>query len=220
MQKAVVFDLDGTILDTLEDLKDSMNHVLVTNEMPMRSTEEIRRFVGNGLRNLTSRAVVPGTSESDIDKMYAQMMTWYRAHSSIKTSPYKGINEILIKLKNDGQKLCVVSNKADLAVGDLCKKYFPDIFDCAMGAREGVAIKPAPDLVNMALDQLGVKKENAVYIGDSEVDVATAAAAGLPCICVLWGFRDRNQIEAAGGKTFVHTPEELYPEISKLLNSN
>ena len=89
-----------------------------------------------------------------------------------------------------------------------------------MGAREGVAIKPAPDLVNMALDQLGVKKENAVYIGDSEVDVATAAAAGLPCICVLWGFRDRDQIEAAGGKTFGHTPQELYPEISKLLNSN
>ncbi len=213
MQKAVVFDLDGTILDTLEDLRDSMNQVLVTNGMPARSTQEIRSFVGNGLRNLTARSVVDGTDEETIDKMYAQMMTWYRAHSSIKTKPYEGINKILLKLKEDGYKLSVVSNKADLAVQDLCKKFFPDIFDCAMGARDGVSIKPAPDLVWMALDQLGVEKENAIYVGDSNVDVATAANAGLPCLCVLWGFRDRDQIEKAGGKIFVDSTANLYSSI-------
>ena len=213
MQKAVVFDLDGTILDTLEDLRDSMNQVLVTNGMPARSTQEIRSFVGNGLRNLTARSVVDGTDEETIDKMYAQMMTWYRAHSSIKTKPYEDINKILLKLKEDGYKLSVVSNKADLAVQDLCKKFYPDIFDCAMGARDGVSIKPAPDLVWMALDQLGVEKENAIYVGDSNVDVATAANAGLPCLCVLWGFRDRYQIEKAGGKIFVDSTANLYSSI-------
>ena len=118
MQKAVVFDLDGTILDTLEDLRDSMNQVLVTNGMPARSTQEIRSFVGNGLRNLTARSVVDGTDEETIDKMYAQMMTWYRAHSSIKTKPYEDINKILLKLKEDGYKLSVVSNKAGSSISN------------------------------------------------------------------------------------------------------
>ncbi len=216
MIKAVVFDLDGTLLDTLEDLRDSMNHILSLHGMPLRTTEEIRSFVGNGLRNLTKRSAVAETDDELIDTMFAEMVRYYKAHDAIKTKPYDGIPELLQKLKDAGVIMSVVSNKADVAVKDLCEHYYPGMFPVAEGAREGLAIKPAPDLVEKALAEMGVTKEEAVYIGDSEVDVATAGNSGLPCLTVLWGFRDEDMLKEAGAEHFVSNTGELYRVLEEM----
>ena len=216
MIKAVVFDLDGTLLDTLEDLRDSMNHILALHGMSLRTTEEIRSFVGNGLRNLTKRSAVAETDDELIDTMFAEMVRYYKAHDAIKTKPYDGIPELLQKLKDAGVIMSVVSNKADVAVKDLCEHYYPGMFPVAEGAREGLAIKPAPDLVEKALAEMGVTKEEAVYIGDSEVDVATARNSGLPCLTVLWGFRDEDMLKEAGAEHFVSNTGELYRVLEEM----
>lgn len=204
-----IFDMDGTILNTLEDLTDCMNYILRMYRMPERSIEEVRRFVGNGIRRLIERAVVAGTNQELIDHMFSDFAEYYKDHSAIKTRPYEGIQETIEKLRSMGYRTAVVSNKADFAVQDLCQDFFPGLFDMAVGEREGMRRKPYPDSVWLVLDTLGVKAEDAVYIGDSEVDLETADNSNIDIVPVTWGFRDKEFLVKKGAKGCVDTPEEL-----------
>lgn len=205
----IVFDMDGTILDTLEDLKNSMNHTLKLHNMPERTLDEIRSFVGNGIRKLIERAVMAGTSAEQIDVIHKDFMEHYEIHCADFTRPYDGVNDLIKELRNRGYKTAVVSNKADGAVQDLCVQYFPGLFDLAIGERPEIAKKPAADMVNLALNKLNVSKEKAVYIGDSDVDVATARNSKLDMIAVDWGFRTREFLIEQGAETIVSKPEEI-----------
>lgn len=205
----VIFDMDGTILNTLEDLTDSVNHALSDSGYPERTITEIKSFVGNGIRKLIERAVPDGTGTEDADKVYNTFTDYYKLHCADKTKPYDGIPKLLKDLRNFGCKTAVVSNKADYAVQELCRQYFDNMFDKAVGDRKGIQKKPAPDSVNEVLLKLDVKKEKAVYIGDSDVDIETALNAGIDCIIVDWGFRDREFLISKGAQTIVSSPEEI-----------
>ena len=207
--KLAIFDLDGTLLDTLDDLADSVNYIMNQFGYPERSLAEVRRFVGNGIRKLLERSAPEGISSEEIDRIFEQFKVYYGEHCADKTKPYKGIMELLQQLKQQGIKLAVVSNKADYAVKALCEQYFPGYFDEAVGERTGIARKPAPDTVNEVLKNLQADKSQAVYIGDSEVDVQTAQNAELDCIAVDWGFRDAEVLKNAGAEVIVSTPEEI-----------
>ena len=204
-----IFDLDGTILNTLEDLADSTNYALKTCGYPERTMNEVRQFVGNGIRKLMERAVPEGTPVEEIDRVHETFTAHYKVHCADKTRPYDGIMELLQNLKKDGCKLAVVSNKADYGVQELCKQYFDGIFDFAVGEREGIRKKPAPDSVNEVLKTLGCSRDRAVYIGDSDVDIQTAANAQMDHIIVEWGFRDVPFLIAKGAKVLVEKPEEI-----------
>ena len=206
-----IFDLDGTLLDTLGDLAASVNYALRTHGMPEHSIDDVRRFVGNGVRKLMQRAVPDGESNPDFEATFATFRQHYLAHSLDTTRPYDGIPGTLEALKARGCRLAVVSNKMMAATHELCRHFFPDTIEVAIGEHEaeGIRRKPAPDTVFAALRQLGVGKEGAVYVGDSDVDIQTAANAGLPCISVLWGFRDRDFLIQHGAKTFISAPSEL-----------
>lgn len=208
--RLAVFDLDGTILDTLDDLADSTNHALAVNGLPERSIDEVRQFVGNGIRNLIERAVPEGTGAELTDRVFSEFREYYAVHCFDKTRPYEGILECMEKIRRDGMHVAVVSNKADFAVQELCERFFPGLSDISVGEKEGVRRKPYPDSVLHVLDSLGVKKEDAVYIGDSEVDIKTAENAGLDEIAVEWGFRDSEYLRVQGAKVLVKTPAELY----------
>ena len=206
-----IFDLDGTLLDTLGDLAASVNYALRTHGMPEHSVDDVRRFVGNGVRKLMERAVPDGADNPRFDAAFATFRQHYMAHSLDTTRPYEGIPEALEALKARGCHLAVVSNKMMAATQELCRHFFPDTIEVAIGEDEaaGIRRKPAPDTVFAALKALGVGKENAVYVGDSDVDIQTACNAGLPCISVLWGFRDRDFLLQNGAETFISTPSEL-----------
>jgi len=204
-----VFDMDGTILDTLEDLRDSLNVVLEKYGYPLKTLDEVRRFVGNGILKLIERAVPAECGKEQIQLVYEDFILYYQEHSAEKTRPYEGIVTLLMDLKKTGMKLAVVSNKADKAVQDLCVQYFEGLFDMAIGEREGMAKKPAPDMVNYVLDTLQIPKQEAVYIGDSEVDVATAKNAGLHLCAVEWGFRDIDVLRANGAEHVFADTESL-----------
>ena len=204
-----IFDLDGTILNTLEDLADSTNYALKTCGYPERTMDEVRQFVGNGIRKLMERAVPEGTPVEEIDRVHETFTAHYKVHCADKTRPYDGIMELLQNLKKDGCKLAVVSNKADYGVQELCKQYFDGIFDFAVGEREGIRKKPAPDSVNEVLKTLGCSRDRAVYIGDSDVDIQTAANAQMDHIIVEWGFRDVQFLISQGAKVLVEKPEEI-----------
>ena len=206
-----IFDLDGTLLDTLGDLAASVNYALRTHDMPEHSIDDVRRFVGNGVRKLMQRAVPDGESNPDFEATFATFRQHYLAHSLDTTRPYDGIPGTLEALKARGCRLAVVSNKMMAATHELCRHFFPDTIEVAIGEHEaeGIRRKPAPDTVFAALRQLRVGKEGAVYVGDSDVDIQTAANAGLPCISVLWGFRDRDFLIQHGAKTFISAPSEL-----------
>lgn len=205
----VIFDLDGTILDTLEDLTDSINHALKQFGYPTRALEEVRSFVGDGLLMLTRRALAPETDEDVVQKVLAEQKAYYKEHCADKTKPYEGIPELLGELKATGYKLAVVSNKADYAVQILCEQYFPGIFHMAVGEKENVRKKPAPDSVNAVLEELQVERDHTMYVGDSEVDIKTAENAGLDAILVSWGFRDADFLREQGAKRLVSTVSEL-----------
>lgn len=205
----IIFDMDGTILDTLEDLKNSMNHTLKLHHMPERTLDEIRSFVGNGIRTLIERAVVNGTLEHQMNEIQGDFMEHYGVHCADYTKPYDGVNALIQELRNRGYKTAVVSNKADAAVQNLCVQYFPNLFDLAIGERPEIAKKPAADMVNLALEQLQVSRENAIYIGDSDVDVATAKNSNLDMIAVDWGFRTREFLIEQGAEVIVSKPEEI-----------
>lgn len=207
--KAVIFDLDGTLLDTLEDLKDSVNYALGNAGMPLRSLEEVRTFVGNGVRRLMELAVPFGEENPEFAKVFEEFKKHYALHCNDKTAPYPHIMELLSELKARGYQMAVVSNKFYGAVQELRKLYFEGYIETAIGEKEGIRRKPAKDTVVAALRELGIDKEDAVYVGDSEVDIATAENAGMDCIVVAWGFRTREEQEKAGGKVFADDPLDI-----------
>lgn len=206
-----VFDLDGTLLDTLGDLAASVNFALRTHHMPLRSLDEVRMMVGNGVRLLMERAVPAGTSPELQKAALDTFRQYYLEHSLDTTRPYDGVPQMLRELRRCGRHTAVVSNKFDAATKELCRHFFPDTIEVAIGEHEaeGIRKKPAPDTVVEAMRQLGVAPATTVYVGDSDVDVATAKNSGIPCISVLWGFRDREFLVSHGAQRFVSRPEEL-----------
>jgi len=208
---AYIFDLDGTLLDTLTDLAASCNYALRTHGMPEHSIDDVRRFVGNGVRKLMERAIPDGEANPDFEATFATFREYYMHHSLDTTKPYPGIMDALVELRARGCRLAVVSNKMMAATVELCKHFFPDTIEVAIGENEaeGIRKKPAPDTVYAALKQLGVSEDNAVYVGDSDVDLDTAHNSGLPCISVLWGFRDRDFLLDHGATTLITNPKEL-----------
>ncbi len=188
----VIFDLDGTILDTLDDLTASVNYALQNNGLAARSREEIRSFVGNGIRLLIERSVPENTSSETLEKVFSDFKCHYKLHSNDKTKPYEGISELLKNIRNKGMKTAVVSNKADFAVQDLIKEHFDGLLDFSVGERVGIERKPAPDSVFEVINTAKIPKDKSVYIGDSEVDILTARNAGTDLIAVSWGFRDKD----------------------------
>lgn len=204
-----VFDLDGTLLSTLGDLAASCNHALRANGMPERTIDAVRRFVGNGVKKLMERAIPGGLDNPLFEKTFADFRQHYMHHNLDTTCPYPGVMEMLESLRSRGKKVAVVSNKFYAATQALCKHFFGDLVDVAIGEREGIRKKPAPDTVNEALAQMNVGKERAVYIGDSDVDIMTANNCGMPCISVLWGFRDYDFLVEHGATIFVTSPLQL-----------
>ncbi|MBQ4066424.1 MAG: HAD family hydrolase [Clostridia bacterium] len=205
---SVIFDLDGTLLDTLDDLRDSVNFALRAYGMQERSLEEIRSFVGNGVRNLVKSSVTEGTDDGDIDRVLAVFREHYMDHSRDKTRPYEGITQLLEDLKKRGIPTAVVSNKIDSAVRELIPLYFGELIGVSIGELEGVKRKPEPDTVYLAMERMGVC--NPVYVGDSEVDVQTAKNAAIDGIFVTWGFRSEEQLRKAGAETLVESVNDLW----------
>lgn len=210
--QAVIFDLDGTLLNTLEDLADAVNFSLKKHKKPTRTIEEVRQFVGNGIAKLIERAVPENTKEWEKESILEDFRQYYGEHCQDKTTPYEGILEVLQSFYEKNIKMAIVSNKADFAVQELVPFYFQDKIAVAKGENEkaGVRKKPAPDMVNAALEELGCEKEQAVYIGDSDVDLETAKNANIPCIGVSWGFRGRDFLEKHGASVVIDEPKELY----------
>lgn len=199
----VIFDLDGTLLNTLDDLRDSVNAVMKKYGYPQHSLEQIRTFVGNGIGKLMERSVPGGRENEQFEQAFADFKSYYTDHCQIKTKPYDGVVDLMKCLSEQGFKLAIVSNKNDAAVKELNEIYFSGYTNAAIGERKGVRRKPAPDSVYAALDQLGSEIEKAVYIGDSDVDYETAVNCGMDCILVSWGFRDRELLESFDGAAVV-----------------
>jgi len=207
--KILIFDMDGTILDTIEDITNAVNYILGKYNMPLRSVDEVKFFVGNGLKKTLLRSVPSGTGEAFVDETYPEFTAYYKEHSREKTKPYEGIVDVITELKDRGYKLAVVSNKRHEAVLELCEEFFCGCFDIAMGDQEGINIKPAPDMVESVLEKSGCKKEDAIYIGDSDVDIMTAYNSGLSCISVSWGFRSREFLIEHKADVIIDSPGEL-----------
>ena len=212
MKTAVLFDLDGTLLDTLEDLADATNATLAHFGYPVRSLEEIRRFVGNGARRQITLSLPGGQSEEEIDRVLAWYKDYYAAHSQIKTRPYGGVLEALAQVQRE-YPVAIVSNKPDVAVKLLCQEFFPGVY--SLGERSGCPRKPAPDMVFEAIRAVGA--ETCVYVGDSEVDILTARNAGVPCLSVSWGFRDEDCLVEAGADHLCRTTAELVNSLKEMI---
>ena len=211
----VIFDLDGTLLDTLDDLSDSVNFALSQMNYPLREKSEIRLFLGNGIKNLMKLSVPDGISKEDFDKVFNIFKDYYNVHNQDKTRPYDGVIELMHNLKNRGIKMAIVSNKVQSAVDQLRVKFFSDVIDIAIGDSPDIKRKPEPDSCFKAIKLLESSVDNAVYVGDSEVDLATAESAGLPCITCLWGFRDREFLIEKGAKVFAEIPADIEREVLK-----
>lgn len=209
MIDTIVFDLDGTLLNTLEDLKDSVNYALKRQGFPLRSLEEIRSFVGNGIRLLMERAVPQNIDSETFEVCFKDFNDYYKIHMEDKTAPYEGINNMLTNIKKAGFKTTIVTNKIDYAAQDLCKRMFGKNIDFVVGSSDDRPNKPAPDGVYYALEKLDSKIENTVFVGDADTDILTAKNAGLISIGVLWGFRDREVIEKAGAEYIVESVKDL-----------
>lgn len=207
--KTYIFDLDGTLLSTLADLAASTNYALRTHHMPERSIDEVRRFVGNGVKKLMERAIPDGLNNPLFEETFATFRQHYMQHNLDTTQPYPGIMQLLEQLKAEGKNIAVVSNKFYAATRELCRHFFGDLVPVAIGEREDIRKKPAPDTVIEALRELGVDKEGAVYIGDSDVDIMTAKNSGMPCVSVLWGFRDKEFLLEHGATTLISKPEDM-----------
>lgn len=206
----VIFDLDGTLLDTLADLAASVNHALRQNGFPQRTVRDIRRFLGNGIRALMQCAVPEGVEGEAFEKTFGDFRAYYLDHCLDTTRPYAGVMELLSRLTAAGYGVAIVSNKLQPAVTELNERFFRQYVRVAIGESRDVRRKPAPDTVRMALRQLGKTSATAVYVGDSEVDLLTARNAALPCISVLWGFRDRDFLEEHEARCLVDTPAEIW----------
>lgn len=210
---SVIWDLDGTLLYTLEDLKNSVNYALKTYGYPEKSLEDIRVSVGNGIRNLVSKCIPEGENNSNFEEVFTLFQEHYKEHNLDSTRPYDGVVDTINALKEEGIKQAIVSNKVDYAVKLLNDEFFG--VDYAIGVQDGLSKKPAPDMVLKAIESIGAEKEKTVYIGDSEVDLKTARNTGLPCITVLWGFRTEEELEPHKPETKVFSPENLLKEITK-----
>ncbi len=205
----VIFDMDGTILDTLEDMQAAVNAALAEEGFPVRTLDEVRRFVGNGNRLLAARAVPEGAGPDAAERVLRGFHRHYRGHCADHTKAYRGVIPLIENLRAAGVKTAVVSNKADYAVQALAENYFPGLFDFVTGEREGIRRKPAPDGVLAAMEALGADRARTVYVGDSEVDLETAANAEIPCIAVCWGFRTKSELLARGAERMADTAEAL-----------
>ena len=205
----VIFDLDGTLLNTLEDLADAVNFVMRANEYPERTIEEVRCFVGNGIRRLMELAVPEGVSGETFENVFEQFKSYYTDHCQIKTCAYEGIMELLEKLYTAGVSMAIVSNKNHAAVCELNEIYFKKYIEVAIGQKDGIRKKPAPDTVLQALKELGKEKESAIYVGDSEVDFLTAQNTGMDCVLVTWGFRTTEELGVYEPMAFIEKPEQL-----------
>lgn len=204
-----IFDLDGTLLYTLDDLTASTNHAMRAFHLPEHTVDEVRLMVGNGVRKLIERAIPHGAANPQYEEIYQTFIEHYLKHSLDSTRPYDGIMDVLAELKRRGKRIAVVSNKYCKATEELCHHFFADYVSVAIGESETVRKKPAPDTVIEALRRLNASKDGAVYVGDSEVDVQTAKNSGLPCISVLWGFRSKDFLTQNGATTFICKPEEI-----------
>lgn len=209
MMKALIFDLDGTLLNTIGDLHQSTNHALRVFGFPERTLEEVNSFVGNGLAMLIRNAVPEGTAEDDVQSVLKEMKKHYEEHYHDLTVPYPGIPELLDALKKQNVPMAIVSNKADPFVQKLRELFFEDQITVALGESPNIPRKPAPDMVYHGLEELGISGEDAFYVGDSEVDILTAKNARLPCLAVTWGFRSEEQLKEAGATILIHDPTEL-----------
>lgn len=219
MITTIIFDLDGTLMNTLDDLHDSISYALRDAGLEPNPKQDTRRYLGNGIRNLVNKSVAQTCPEADEalkEHVFQTFRAYYVAHSMDKTAPYEGVEEMLKECKKRGFHTAIVSNKLDPAVKDLHKAFFAETIDVAIGETENVKRKPAPDMVNEAIRQLSllhgrqIEKSECVYVGDSEVDLKTAENSGLPCIAVSWGFRDRDFLIEQGAKTIIDQPTELF----------
>lgn len=213
MKKTLIFDLDGTVLNTLKDLQNSVNYALNLYDFQKKTLEEIRKTVGNGLKMLIRRSLPADRDDQTVDAVLAAMKSHYRLHCHDETKPYSGVPELLARLHEEGYRTALVSNKADAMTKELHRVFFPDSIDVAIGETEQIRRKPAPDMIFAALRQLGAEQSDAVCIGDSEVDIETAKNAGLPCLCVGWGFRSEAELQAAGAERVFQTTNDLYKAI-------
>ena len=211
--QACIFDLDGTLLDTLQDLANSVNIALEDFGQPVRTVEEVRAFVGNGVRKLMQRAVPEGTDEDLGERIYERFLEVYDREKNHYTKPYDGILELIALLKARGIACAVLSNKNDDAVAALCEAHFPNCFEFTQGMRPGVAPKPAPDALFALCTRMGINPEDTIYIRDSEVDVKTAQAAGMRLVTVTWGFRSREMLAKTGAKEMIDAPRELIEKL-------
>lgn len=211
----IIFDMDGTILNTLEDLKNSLNYVLQQAGYQTRTLEEVRTFVGNGIRKTIERALPSDIEEEKVDELFSLFMDYYAIHNTDNTKPYNGVIELLKELKHLGYKTAVVSNKQDSAVKSLCKKFFTGLFDVEIGEKENIAKKPDPDEVNEVLKILNIDRTKSIYIGDSEVDIQTAQNSKMKSIIVDWGFKDRKFLYEHGAEVIVSNPSEILNIINK-----
>ena len=207
--KTVIFDLDGTLLDTLGDLSSSVNYALHRHGLPERSKADVRRFLGNGIRRLVEQSVPEGTSPSMTEEVFQTFRQYYLEHSLDETAPYEGIMELLHQLHDMNVATAIVSNKLDPAVKELHQHFFSDTIRVAFGESSSIRRKPAPDMVDECIRLLGCDRQSCLYVGDSEVDLQTARNASLPCCSVSWGFRDKKQLIEAGATTIIDRPEEL-----------
>jgi phosphoglycolate phosphatase len=205
----VIFDLDGTLLNTLEDLADAVNYVMKKYHYPERTLDEVRRFVGNGIRRLMELAVPENVPAEKFEIVFEEFKSYYTDHCQIKTCAYEGIMPLLKTLYEKGYAMAIVSNKNHAAVCELNEIYFKEYIDVSIGQKDGIRKKPAPDTVLQALKELGKEKERAVYVGDSEVDFATAENTGMDCVLVSWGFRTPQELSEFKPEFFINQPEEL-----------
>ncbi|MCR5161815.1 MAG: HAD family hydrolase [Lachnospiraceae bacterium] len=209
MIEAVIFDLDGTLLNTLDDLTASVNHIFGKYGLPLQETSDVRRNMGNGARYLLSHMMPQGTDTPGFDGILAEYGEYYKAHCKELTAPFPGIMDMLRKLKKAGIRMAIVSNKGDEAVKELSSVYFEDLMDSAVGERQGIRRKPEPDSLLAAAAEMGAEKDRILYVGDSEVDYETAKRAGMRCVLVEWGFRDKEDLEALQPDYLISSAEEL-----------
>ncbi len=210
MKDTILFDLDGTLVNSLKDLFTAVNYALDKCNYPLRTIDEVRAFVGNGIRVLIERSVPNNSTAEDTAKCLDIFKEYYLAHYNVFSTPYKDIISMLKKLKESGYKIAVCSNKFLAGVNEICSKLFGNLIDVALGESSSVAKKPAPEMIELALNKLVSNKKSAVYVGDSEVDVITAKNADIDFIGVTWGFRDREILSALGAKTLISSPLEIF----------
>lgn len=209
MYKLVIFDMDGTILNTIQDLTNAVNHALAKFNYSKRTLEEVKSFVGNGIVNLMKRAIGEQLNQEDFDKVFKEFCVYYDEHCNDNTKPYNGIVELVQNLKTNNIYTAVVSNKAHFAVEKLVKLHFNNLFDLFQGATNDIKIKPSPDSVNAIIEKLNVDKKDCVYVGDSEVDIQTASNAQIDCISVSWGFKTKDFLKSNNASIIVNNVDEL-----------